>query len=177
MQERFMSIDSAHRNAGPKRRANGIIVLLFTILAASLCVCNKSSTGPDTAHCPNSPQPVAIDNFDPWYRIVSPNGGETFHVGQPCTVSVKSRLPPVASAIITVDIEGMVLYPNGVAPVAISPKGNDVVATVVFTVPDTFVQQGGSPVSAISDKCLIRVQDYNSPQYGDYSDCYFSIKP
>jgi len=172
-----MSIDSANRRTGAIRRANGILVLLFTFLAASLCVCNKSSTQPSSTNCPNSPQPGPLDSFDPWYRIISPNGGETFHVGQPCTVSVKAKLRPTSNADITIDIGGAELFPSGPAPIAISLKGNDTITSVVFTVPDTFVQQGGSPVSAISDKCLIRVQDYNSPQYGDYSDCYFSIKP
>ena len=172
-----MSIDFVNRRTGAIRRANGIIVLLFTILAVGLCVCNKNSTQPNTANCPNLPQPGPIDSFDPWYRIVSPNGGEIFHVGQPCTVSVKAKLRPLTDALITIDIGGAELFPNGPAPIAIFLKGNDTIASVVFTVPDTFVQQGGSPVSAISDKCLIRVQDYNSQQYGDYSDCYFSIEP
>jgi|GEM_PF-4257308 len=120
-----------------------------------------------TTGCPYPPDPS-----DTVYRIISPNGGETFHVGQQCTVLVASNLS--GSAMFTIIIGRYELMPPS-GPLAKYLQGNSAVDTLIFTIPDS-MQQGQTMVSSVTDSCLIEISNYNSPGILDYSDCYFRIK-
>jgi len=120
-----------------------------------------------TNGCPHPP-----DSADTVYRIISPNGGETFHVGQQCTVLVASNLS--GSALFNIIIGRYELMPPS-GPLAKYLKGNSAVDTLIFTIPDS-MQQGVTMVSSVTDSCLIEISNYNSPGILDYSDCYFRIK-
>lgn len=137
-----------------------------TSTAATLTVTTTGCPRPDTA------QP--IDQNDPVFRFISPNGGETFHVGDQCTVKVTSQLF-VASAVLYVVIGRYNLSPQS-GIMATTLQGNSAVSTVIFTVTDSLMQQGGGNVSSVSDSCLIKISSYSNPLYMDYSDCYFRIK-
>jgi hypothetical protein len=121
-----------------------------------------------TTGCPDSPDPS-----DTVYRIISPNGGETFHVGQQCTVLVASNLS--GSALFTIVIGPYELMPPS-DPLTKYLQGNSAVDTLIFTIPDS-MQQGETMVGSVTDSCLIEISNYNSPGILDYSDCYFRIKP
>ena len=120
-----------------------------------------------TTGCPDPPDPS-----DTVYRIISPNGGETFQVGQQCTVLVASKLS--GSAMFTIAIGRYELMPPS-GPLAKYLQGNSAVDTLIFTIPDS-LQQGQTMVSSVTDSCLIEISNYNSPGILDYSDCYFRIK-
>jgi len=157
-------------------------ILFFAGLFAVGLSCSPAKPGPN--HCPHSPQPGPVDAFDPWIRIISPNGGEVFHVGDQCTLKVRSRYP-VSSAEVLVNIGGAVVAPTRppyIPLVASLPGdsaagagGDTIVKAVIFSIPDSFAQQGGGIVSSISDECLIAINTYAPPYYGDTSNCYFSI--
>ncbi len=120
-----------------------------------------------TTGCPYPPDPS-----DTVYRIISPNGGETFHVGDQCTVLVASKLS--GSALFTILIGRYELMPPS-GPLTKYMQGNSAVDTLIFTITDS-MQQGMTMVSSVTDSCLIEISNYNSPGIMDYSDCYFRIK-
>jgi len=159
---------------------HGRLAFLAAVLLTAV-VCSPTKSGPN--RCPHSPQPGPVDTFDPWVRIISPNGGEVFHVGDQCTVKVRSRYP-LSSSEVFVNIGGKELSPDTpFVPLgatlpgdsAAGAAGDTVVNAVIFTIPDSFSQQFGPNVSAISDECLISLNAYVPPYYGDTSNCYFSI--
>jgi hypothetical protein len=137
-----------------------------------LCGPTKPS---ESKSCPHYPPPPPLDAFDPEFRIISPNGGEVFHVGDQCTVKVRS-LRPVPSALIFVDIGGKSLWPPPFSVMTAELPGDSTINAVIFTVPDSFTTYGGSQVYSVSDSCLITITDYKTETYTDFSDCYFSIK-
>jgi hypothetical protein len=115
--------------------------------------------------------------LDPLYRVVRPNGGEIFHVGEQCTVIVHSEVP--ANAILLLRVRaGRSSYPLRGSLGSINPFADTM---CIFTVPDSFdVLSGGNTTraNAISDSCYIALNDYemSSNGYHDYSDCYFGIR-
>jgi hypothetical protein len=168
--------------AGIVGRRYGRLAFIISVLLTAV-LCSPSKPGPN--HCPHSPQPPPIDAFDPWIRIISPNGGEVFHVGDQCTLKVRSRYP-VSSTLVLVNIGGKSLSPTpaayvplGGAPLpgdsAAGAAGDSTINAVIFTVPDSFSQQLGGNVYGVSDECLITINAYAPPYYGDTSNCYFSI--
>jgi len=111
------------------------------------------------------------DSSNPGYKVISPNGGELFHVNEPCTVKVSSVRS--GNAIL------YLLLNNGQFNVLLSassfnPQSD---STFIFVIPDTF-NIYGTKVSSVSDKCLIKIEDYNNrTRYFDESDGYFQIAP
>jgi hypothetical protein len=160
------------------RRFGRLAFLMSVLLTAVLCSPTKS--GPN--RCPHSPQPAPIDEFDPWIRIVSPNGGEVFHIGDLCTLKVRSRYQ-VKSSEVFINIGGKPLTPPPFVPLGASAPGDSAagaagdstVIAVIFTIPDSFAQQFGGNVYAVSNECLMTMNTYDPPYYGDTSNCYFSI--
>ena len=121
-----------------------------------------------TTGCPHPPN--ALDTV---YRIISPNGGETFHVGDQCTVRVMSKLS--GSALLNIVIGRYTLFPPS-GPLSQYMQGNSAVDTIIFTIPDSLTQLGGGNVSSVTDSCLLEINKYTDEGILDYSDCYFRIE-
>lgn len=112
------------------------------------------------------------DSANPGYKVISPNGGEQFHIGEPCTVKVSSMQPGNAILFLLLD--------SGRYNVMLStdrsfdPQKDSM---IIFAIPDSFDIYGWK-VPSVSAECLIRIEDYsNSTQYYDESDGYFQIAP
>lgn len=122
--------------------------------------------GIDTLYNPGN------DSSNPVYKVISPNGGELFHSNDLCTVKVSSVRPGNAMLYLLLD--------NGHFNVLLSTSRsfdpqND--STFTFVIPDTF-DVYGQKVSSVSDKCKIKIKDYNNgAHYFDESDGYFQIVP
>jgi hypothetical protein len=174
----FMSSSIIRFVTGAAGRRYGRLALLAGVLLAGI-LCAPSKPGPSS--CPHYPQPPPIDDFDPAIQIISPNGGEVFHVGDQCTVKVRSRYP-VPSAVVYIDIGGRSLTPPSSYPIlgaalpGDSASGNSAVTAAVFTVSEYDSLFGGGSANGISDSCLMTFTVYQPPYYSDTSDCYFSIK-
>lgn len=179
-------MSSNNSSGGASRHYGGLVFIASVLLAGVLLVgvlCSPSE--PETNRCPHSPQPGPIDEFDPWFRIISPNDGEVFYVGEQCTVKVRSRFP-VPSAMLYVSVgEEYYLTPPSMLPVmgaslpgdsAAGAYGDSTVIATIFTVPDSFSQFGGGNVYGVSEECLIAIHPYTTAEYSDTSDCYFSIR-
>jgi hypothetical protein len=174
----FMSSSVIRFVTGAAGRRYGRLALLASVLLIGV-LCAPSKPGPN--RCPHYPPPPPVDDFDPAIRIISPNGGEVFHVGDQCTVKVRSRYP-VQSAVVYVDIGGISMTPPSSFPVlgaalpGDSSTGNSAVNAAIFTVSEYDSMRGGGNAYGVSDSCLITFTEYRPPYYSDTSDCYFSIK-
>jgi hypothetical protein len=119
----------------------------------------------DTSINPN------FDMLNPLYRIIQPNGGEAFSIGQPCTVRVTSVRP--GKGMLKLSISGgkiQTLLPGFLA--SINPQTDSL---FVFQIPDS-IEAGGQNYSTISQQCKILIVDYSNPSYQDASDQYFEIR-
>jgi hypothetical protein len=176
-----------HRAVAVRRRCSRRVILAGAVLISIFSYCHKPTTPEDTwvpacLRLQDTAQPLDSIN-DPQYRIISPNGGETFHAGQQCTVIASSRLS--GSAQIYVLIGRYKLTPPGFDVYAKYMAGNGAVDTAIFTVPDTFFiigynsvtqQNDTTRLSSSTDSCSIEIDNYAHPQYRDFSDCCFRIK-
>ncbi len=118
------------------------------------------------------PYDPAKDLFNPNYSIVYPNGGETFIVGQQCTVKVTANKN--GNAMLNIS------YNNGLnwdlLP-GLNRSINPVIdSLIIFTIPDSVVVSRGKRISTVSDKCWLQLIDYGNPKFMDLSDSSFSIK-
>lgn len=125
----------------------------------------------DTSEKP-LPYDPTIDEFNPNYKIIYPNGGETFVVGQQCTVKVTALRNGNAMLNIT--------FNNGLnwdllpgLNHSINPAFDTL---IVFTIPDSVSIGRGRKISTVSDNCWIQLLDYGNPNFEDMSDGPFSIK-
>jgi hypothetical protein len=119
----------------------------------------------------------SISPLDPQYRVIRPNGGEQFSVGQACTVTVTSRRDANAGIRLKIDKGKYSIVLPGMTA-SINPRSD---STFIFTIPDSFtiVQGGGQTIKvpSVSDSCSICVLDYTpSTGFFDCSDSFFSIK-
>jgi hypothetical protein len=177
---------------GASRRCGRNVLLAVVFLLSIFCFCNKTSTGPENK-CPLFPQKtLQLDVADPMIRIVSPNGGEVFHVSQQCTVKACSKysLHDAGGGEMRIIIGGKAYttpdyYPGPINvnsmegdSAEFAQHGDSVVIANIFKIPDTLYQLDTTAtvkISSVSDKCLIELRTYNPPYYPDTTDCYFSI--
>jgi hypothetical protein len=171
------------------RRYGRRVFMADAFLISFLCCClNKTPTVPADnwvsacLHTPDTTQPIDSVN-DPQYRIISPNGNETFHGGQECKVIATCKIS--GSAKIYIVFGRYKLTPPGFDVFAKYMTGNGAIDTAIFTVPDTFfiidfnstTQQNDTVrVCSSTDSCSIEIENYSHPQYNDYSDCCFRIQ-
>jgi hypothetical protein len=126
---------------------------------------------PDTNQ--SAPQPIPISTLigdleNPMYRVISPNGGETYHIGDTCLIKFTARKHGQIKLMISVDGGKMIsLLPGVIA--AIDPFQTP---EFRFVIPESI-----DDASAVSDKCLIVIRDYTQSKYEDQSDGFFSIVP
>jgi hypothetical protein len=166
------------------------VFFAVVFLLSILCFCNKTSTGPAAINCPLFPQKtIPLDVMDPMIRVVSPNGGEVFHVGQQCTVKVCSRYAPEGGAEMRFVIGGIAYTTEQYYPgpmnvnamqgdsVEFAQHGDSTVIANIFAIPETLYQLSSTDkISSISNECVIVINAYLPTYYPDTSDCYFSIK-
>jgi hypothetical protein len=130
-----------------------------------------------TSGCPYSQNSPTEDPFDPQYRIISPNGGETFHIGQPCTLNVWSRLTGSAKILILIGRYSLTPQEYLGAWGMVFEK-DSAINKIIFNIPDSLYDMASDQnVYSVTDSCLIKIENYSNPQYNDYSDCYFRIAP
>lgn len=143
--------------------------------------CDKGATGPD-AKTPLTCAEIADSVFptqtgEPRFRVVSPNGGEVFHVGGKLKIILTAAEDSEAIAYISIRGDGKtrkLLLPG-------SPRGNfnpRTLCDLSFTIPDSVNDGLGKNISLISDSVKINVAKYNAEAtFYDYSDGYFRILP
>jgi hypothetical protein len=123
----------------------------------------------DTSESP-LPYDPTTDWFNPHLHVVRPNGGETYAVGEQCTVQVSASRPGSDVLYLSVD-DGKSFATLPGFTTAINPFSDTI---AVFTIPDS-IESGAGQESTISDKCLIEIRDYGNSNYYDISDSTFSI--
>jgi len=185
-----MSIERSGSISAARRRLGQRLAMAGVILMAVLFSCqNKATNPPAEPKCPLFPQRTTpLDLSDPMIRIVSPNGGEVFHIGQQCTVKVCSRYAPQGGAEMrfiigekaytTADYYPGPMNVNSMTgdSTEFAQHGDSIVIANIISIPDTLYQLDDTvKISSVSDKCLIEIRAYNPPYYPDTSDCYFSI--
>lgn len=124
---------------------------------------------------------TSVDPLDPHYRVVYPNGGETFSVGEVCSVKVTAESSGRALLRISLHAGQYEFFPPGITG-EIDPLV-DTLST--FVIPPYFVDEVYNTetnqldtvhISTVSDSCLMIIQDYDPTSgYVDYSDGYFRI--
>jgi hypothetical protein len=111
------------------------------------------------------------------YRVISPNGGEVFHIGD--TVRVHVHVNSNINTSMTLMFSLYSFTPPGIG-------GFDAFIDSIqtFVIPQYFEKQEWNEqtqqfdmvqISPVSDSCIIRVADYED-RVRDYSDCFFAIR-
>jgi hypothetical protein len=148
-------------------------------LAAASCTTDGSKDGPETLSCAElSAKTFGDPAGEDQYRVVAPNGGEAFHVGDSLTVAMTSGANDSEAVLeLAVFREGkstfFVAVP-GTPRTRIDPRSQ---CRWRFLIPDSLGSVGGR-ISMASDSIKVRVSKYN--QGGlvyDYSDAFFRILP
>lgn len=132
-----------------------------TVMRDPECACHVCET--DTI-------PIT-DRYNPFYRVVRPDGGEVFHIGDICTVAVASVREGNAALYISSGKTTVILpgFTHSINPLTDS--------LYIFTIPENFIVNGKQR-SSVADSCRISIRDYGEGnRYYDYSDGFFAIKP
>ena len=151
------------------------LAALLTALMAASCMTGNSDPGKE-ASCAELGSKYFLDSSDQGhYRIVSPNGGESFKVGDTVKVVVASGVSDSEALIqLAVTVKGslrIVALP-GLANHSINTRTQ---CRMDFVIPDSVESGFGSRFSLVSDSVRIRIAWYNHDTYRDYSDGYFRI--
>ncbi len=160
---------------------NSIATLCCVIFALLLLACLKS---------PSSPGPVVgktcreisdsvfpVSTGEPQFRVLTPNGGESFHVGEKMQVLLTSH--ENSSALVR-----LVIWSNGLSTKVLLPdlpsKSINLLdrCDLSFIIPDSIPTGLGKTISMVSDSIKILVADYdNETLFNDYSNGFFRILP
>ena len=164
-------------NAALKAKAAGLAIL--AVLACLACLsCDKSPSGPDdpaSLSCPDLTRKYFGDSAEPGhYRVVAPNGGESFHTGDSVTVTLASGIND-GEALVQLDVWVNGAPKRGVLP-GFSNRAIDTRSKchLGFRIPDSLTVSSGR-IALVSDSVRIRVAWYNHEENQDYSDGYFRI--
>ena len=112
------------------------------------------------------------DSGNPLYQVRYPNGGERYHINEPCTVKVSSKKPGNAMLFLLIDRKRYSILLS--TSRSFDPQ---IDSLFIFEVPDT-INVYNEKIYPVSDECLIRIADYSNPMhYYDESDAYFQIVP
>ncbi len=150
-------------------------------LTVFLLACSQTTGPAAEKSCPDLGDSVAQANpNDPYpvFKVIQPNGGEIFKVGDTLHVRVTESLDD-SNAAVTLKIK----TPSGYKIVLIPPgtAGNLNVyrhCDLVFAIPDSLLSHyaPADSVGLVSDSVQVEVSDYNNALYNDVSDEFFSIK-
>jgi hypothetical protein len=122
-----------------------------------------------------------VDDDDPMYRVVYPNGSEVFHVGD--TLRVVTTSEGLGEAGLNVSLGGRTFQFPGLYSTFFTQE--DTVHSCV--IPEEFLEFRPKPpdyttldtvrTSAVGTSWLIQLIDYEISDYVDYSDCFFTVLP
>lgn len=154
--------------------------LLASLLA--MAGCGRDSAGPageeSCEELGDKATASAPDQTVPVYKVVSPNGGESFKVGD----SLKVRLAANSSGssaqaflLITKDgVTRRVRLPGTPGNRSFSPR-EEGLCRVGFLIPDS-LEDFGKKYGLVSDSVMVRLEDYlQGNTYADNSDGVFRI--
>ncbi len=119
------------------------------------------------------PQEPITDSASQNYRVVFPNGGETWYIGEQCTLKLWATIPGDANVNLLIG-KNRFEIPGLGSKLTIS---SDSVFT--FTMPDSLTAEispgNAIKISAQTDAILIDVRSYDN-RISDQSDCYFRVR-
>jgi hypothetical protein len=155
---------------------------LILIACASLLLIQ---CGEDTVAPPKSCEDIgdaatrsAPNQGDPVFKVISPNGGETYKVGDSITVKLGSNAAGTSALAYLIVGSGATTkrlrLPGTPSNRDVNPR---VTCEVSFRIPESIVESGVT-FSLVSDAVKVRVAAYNSETlYFDESDATFRIIP
>ena len=150
---------------------NHTVVLIASDGTLSDSVSITISVMPDTSGNNTSTKICPDQKSVDYFKVVQPNGGETFTVGDQCTVIVHSSQPePIVLELYVGD---------GLTGLSLPQEENLMVpddSVFIFEITETMQDFMLNDFSTISDSCLIKASVYAKGDKFDYSDCYFSIR-
>lgn len=129
--------------------------------------CNMDSVKVDTSQG-NSEDPV-FDPYDPNFKVVSPNGGEVFYLGDTIKLRLSSKKNINSAVKITIDggLNWKYLINSSIDPYS------DSIIPIILTL--NILGVDSSNISDFSE-CMVMIEDYGTGRYSDYSDSFFTIK-
>ena len=148
------------------------------LLSLALFSCDKSPNGPtDVAaiSCSDLTSRYFKDSIESGhYRVVSPNGGESFKPGDSLIVTLASGVND-GEALVQLDVRVGGVSRRGSLPgfpnKAVDSRTN---CHLGFRIPDSLTVSSGR-IALVSDSVRIRVAWYGHEDFQDYSDGYFRI--
>lgn len=160
-----------------------MVRLIWAALAACLLVlalfaCDKAPSGPpDPAQssCSDLTARYFKDSSDQGlYRVVSPNGGESFHTGDSLVVTLASGKND-GEALVQLEVRTGGVSRRGSLP-GFANKAVDtrVNCHLGFRIPDSLTVSSGR-IALVADSVRIRVAWYPHEEFQDFSDGYFRI--
>lgn len=136
--------------------------------------CSMDTVQVDTAQVGETT--AAADPNNPSYKVVSPNGGETFLYGDTLHLVVSCKKH--GNIIIRLSTNGGISYQEAYGK-AVDPLTDTLILiplTPDVVTADTSLQNDSCLNALQFAKCLVRIQDYGNGSYFDVSDSFFSIK-
>lgn len=162
---------------GFRPRAASVVRLLSALAAVSALSCVTGNAASDgEASCAELGSGIFRDSAElGHYRVVSPNGRESFRVGDTMKVVVASGINDSEALIeLAVTVNGSIKH---VVLPGLPPKSVDTHSKcrIAFQIPDSLGSGFDSRFSLVSDSVRIKISWYNHDTYRDYSDGYFRI--
>lgn len=131
--------------------------------------CDMSTVHIDTISQIDTGNVSNDDPNDPQFKIIAPNGGETFYRGDTIQVRLYSRKPINSSLKFTLD--------GGLTWNLLVNTGIDPFIDTLVSVPLTYRRlKVDSTDTGDFNQCMVLIQDYGTGRYTDCSDSFFSIK-
>ncbi len=116
-------------------------------------------------------------------RVLAPNGGETYHVGDTLAVHMGQAESDYYVVMVALSIDNSRSWLSLTNESAVSIADQDTFRFVIPAVYETLVLEEGSlvmkEISLVSSTCLIQLSDYDDGETGirDISDAPFAIEP
>lgn len=160
--------------ARPRWRPVSAALALAGLLAAACNSGNEPSEG--GLSCADLGSRTFRDSVgDGFYRVIAPNGGESFRIGDSLRVRVTSgALDSEAVLYLAVTANGTtssIILP-GTPRTNIDPRSR---CDWAFRIPDSLRAASGRNISLVSDSLRIRIAKYSFESVSDYSDGFFRV--
>jgi hypothetical protein len=166
---------------GARHPVRALVVALAAAAALAAVSCDSGTSaapGDGELSCADLSSRYFKDSTgDGFYKVVSPNGGETYHVGDSLKVRVTSGEND-SEAIIELAVfrEGKSTF----IPLPGTPRTRIDTRNLCdwgFPIPDS-LSSGGKKTALVSDSLKVRVTKYGQGEFiYDYSDAFFRILP